>query len=86
MDHLRLDEARLVADSYFNSPFPYRDTMAALTERFGQSYKLALRRIAKVMDAPDIQRGDTAAFDKFTLQIRSLVGVLEIWAMKVRLN
>lgn len=77
MDHLRLDEARLVADSYLNSPFPYSDTMAALTERFGQPYKLALRRIAKVMDAPDIRRGDTAAFDKFALQIRSLVGMLE---------
>ncbi len=37
MDQLRLDEARLVADSYINSPFPYRDTMAALTERFGQA-------------------------------------------------
>ncbi|XP_067218788.1 uncharacterized protein [Chanodichthys erythropterus] len=77
MDHLRLDEARLVADSYLNSSFPYTDTMAALTERFGQPYKLALRRIAKVMDAPDIRRGDTAAFDKFALQIRSLVGMLE---------
>ncbi|RXN31317.1 hypothetical protein ROHU_017098 [Labeo rohita] len=33
MDHLRLDEACLVADSYLNSPFPYSDTMAALTER-----------------------------------------------------
>ncbi|RXN16330.1 guanine nucleotide-binding subunit alpha-12 isoform X2 [Labeo rohita] len=51
--------------------------MAALTERFGQPYKLALRRIAKVMDAPDIRRGDTASFDKFALQIRSLVGMLE---------
>ncbi|XP_067280639.1 uncharacterized protein [Pseudorasbora parva] len=77
MDHLRLDEARLVADSYLNSPFPYSATMAALTERFGQPYKLALRRISKVMDAPDIRRGDTAAFDKFALQIRSLVGMLE---------
>ncbi|RXN09555.1 guanine nucleotide-binding subunit alpha-12 isoform X2 [Labeo rohita] len=54
MDHLRLDEACLVADSYLNSPFPYSDTMAALTERFGQPYKLALRRNPKVMDAPDI--------------------------------
>lgn len=36
MDHLRSDKARLVADSYLNSPFLYTDTMAALTERFGQ--------------------------------------------------
>ncbi len=51
--------------------------MAALTERFGQPYKLALKRIEKVMDAPDIRQGDTAAFDRFALQIRSLVGMLE---------
>ncbi|KAL0153645.1 hypothetical protein M9458_051010 [Cirrhinus mrigala] len=88
MDHLRLDEARLVADSYLKSPFPYSDTTAALTERFGQPYKLALRRIAKVMDAPDIPRGDTASFDSLPcksdplssmpyLQVRSTK--LDLW-------
>lgn len=77
LDHLKLDEARLVADSYLNSPFPYSATMAALNERFGQPHKLALKKIAKVMDSPDIRRGDTEAFDKFALQIRALVGMLE---------
>nr|XP_055074008.1 uncharacterized protein LOC129453697 [Misgurnus anguillicaudatus] len=77
LDHLKLDEARLVADSYLNSPFPYSDTMTALNERFGQPHKLALKKIAKVMDSPDIRRGDTEAFDKFALQIRALVGMLE---------
>lgn len=77
LDHLKLDEARLVADSYLNSPFPYSDTMAALNERFGQPHKLALKKIAKVMDSPDIRRGDIEAFDKFALQIRALVGMLE---------
>ncbi|XP_026075540.1 uncharacterized protein LOC113054305 [Carassius auratus] len=77
LDHLRLDEACLVADSYLNSSFPYSDTIAALNERFGQPHKLALKKIAKVMDSPDIRRGDTEAFDNFALQIRALVGMLE---------
>ncbi|KAL0171399.1 hypothetical protein M9458_031710, partial [Cirrhinus mrigala] len=77
LDHLKLEEARLVADSYLNSSSPYSDTMAALNERFGQPHKLALKKIAKVMDSPDIRRGDTEAFDKFALHIRALVGMLE---------
>ncbi|KAG1926140.1 guanine nucleotide-binding protein G(I)/G(S)/G(O) subunit gamma-2 [Pimephales promelas] len=77
LDHLKLEEARLVADSYLNSPFPYSDTMAALNERFGQPHKLALKKIAKVMDSPDIRRGDNEAFDNFALHIRALVGMLE---------
>ncbi len=51
--------------------------MAALNERFGQPHKLALKKIAKVMDSPDIRRGDAEAFDKFALQKRALVGMLE---------
>ncbi|KAK3508410.1 hypothetical protein QTP70_028155, partial [Hemibagrus guttatus] len=74
LDHLRLDKAHLVADSYFNSSTPYSDTMAALNERFGQPRKLAFVKIARVMDSPDLRRGDTEAFDKFDLQIRALVG------------
>ncbi len=30
-----------------------------------------------MMDSPDIRQGDTEAFDKFALQIRALVGMLE---------
>ncbi|KAJ8016198.1 hypothetical protein DPEC_G00004700 [Dallia pectoralis] len=77
VDHLKLEEARLIADSYLNSPVPYSDTMAALTERFGQPHQIALRRISTVMDSPDIRRGDVAAFDRFALQVRSLVGMLQ---------
>ncbi|KAA8591960.1 hypothetical protein FQN60_017334 [Etheostoma spectabile] len=76
MDHLKLEEARLVADSFLNSPFPYSNTMAALNERYGQPHKLALKKIAQVMDSSDIRRGDTEAFERFALQIRALVGML----------
>ena len=40
LDHLKLDKARLVADAYLNSPTPYSDTMAALTDKFGQPQRL----------------------------------------------
>lgn len=77
VDHLKLEEASLIADSYLNSVTPYSDTMTALNERFGQPHQLALKRIAQVMDAPDIKRGDHESFQRFALQIRALVGMLE---------
>ncbi|XP_057688209.1 uncharacterized protein LOC130913548 [Corythoichthys intestinalis] len=77
VDHLRLEEARLIADAYLNSPTPYSDTMAALHEKFGQPHQLALRKIAAVLEAPEVKRGDIAAFQKFSLQIQSLVGLLQ---------
>uniref|UniRef100_A0AAV2L8F0 Gag protein n=1 Tax=Knipowitschia caucasica TaxID=637954 RepID=A0AAV2L8F0_KNICA len=51
--------------------------MAALTEKFGQPHQLALQKIAHVMDSPDIRRGDTEGFERFALQIRALVGMLQ---------
>ena len=77
VDHLRLDEAKLIADAYLNSPAPYTDTMAALHDKFGQPHQLALQKIAAVLEAPEIKRGDIGAFHKFSLQIQSLVGLLQ---------
>lgn len=77
VDHLKLDEARLIADAYLNSPKPYTDTMAALHDKFGQPHQLALRKIASVLDGPEIRRGDTVAFQRFSLQVQSLVGLLQ---------
>ncbi|RXN37457.1 guanine nucleotide-binding subunit alpha-12 isoform X2 [Labeo rohita] len=77
VDHLKLMEARLIADSFLNSPTPYSDTMAALTERFGRPHQLALSRIAAVMDSLDVQSGDNKAFECFALQIQALVGLLK---------
>ncbi|CAI5636866.1 unnamed protein product [Oreochromis niloticus] len=68
VDHLKLDEARLIADAYLNSSKPYTDTMAALHDKFGQPHQLALRKIASVLDGPEIRRGDTVAFQRFSLQ------------------
>lgn len=77
LDHLKLEEARLIADSFLNSPYPFSDTMAALNERYGQPHRLALQKIAQVMDSPDIKRGDAESFERFALLIQSLVGMLQ---------
>ncbi|XP_057695896.1 uncharacterized protein LOC130918045 [Corythoichthys intestinalis] len=77
VDHLKLEEAKLIADSYLNSPTPYSDTLLALNEKFGQPHKIALSKIASVLDSPDVRRGDIAAFERFALHVQSLVGLLK---------
>lgn len=66
-----------MADAYLNSATPYIDTMATLNKKFDQPHQLALNRIAAVMNAPDICRGDFEAFERFALQVRALVGMLK---------
>lgn len=77
MDHLKFEEALLIADSYSNSRYPYTHTMQALTELYGQPHQLALQRIAVMMDGPSIRSGDTRAFRLFALKVRALVGMLD---------
>lgn len=77
MDHLKFEEALLIADSYSNSLYPYSDTMASLIQHYGQPHQLALQRIAELMDGPTIRSGDSVGFRKFALRVRALVGMLE---------
>ncbi|CAI5677376.1 unnamed protein product [Oreochromis niloticus] len=70
VDHLHLEEARLIADAYLNSTTPFTDTMEALNDKFGQPHQIVLRHIAAMMDSPDIRRGDVSAFERFALQIQ----------------
>ncbi|XP_052399676.1 uncharacterized protein LOC127946899 [Carassius gibelio] len=76
-DHLKLEEALLVADSYSNSRFPFTNTMKALDKMYGQPHQLALQRIAELMDGANIRSGDVKAFRMFGLQVRSLVSMLQ---------
>ncbi|KAM9802571.1 uncharacterized protein ACBT44_014811 isoform 3-T4 [Syngnathus typhle] len=82
VDHLKLEDALLVADSYSNSDYPFSDTMAALNQQYGQPHQLALQRIAELMDGPNIQSGDVKSFRLFALNIRSLVSMLEQLGLK----
>lgn len=77
MDHLKLKESLLIADSYCHSQHPYTRTMAALDQQYGQPHQLALQRIAELMDGPSIASGDQKTFRLFALKVRSLVGTLE---------
>lgn len=76
-DHLKFEEALLIADSYSNSPYPYTDTMASLIKHYGQPHQLSLQRIAELMEEPTIRAGDTAGFRRFALRVRALVGMLQ---------
>lgn len=77
VDHLKYEEALLIAYSYTNSPQPYTETMASLTEHYGQPHQLALRKIAELMDAANITRGDMCGLKLFALKVRALVGMLD---------
>ncbi|KAJ8401528.1 hypothetical protein AAFF_G00378450 [Aldrovandia affinis] len=76
-DHLKHEEASLVADSYCNSRQPYTDTMLSLTKVYGQPHKLAVQSITELMDGPDVRSVDVKAFCLFALCVCSLVGMLE---------
>ncbi|XP_013856692.1 uncharacterized protein LOC106512669, partial [Austrofundulus limnaeus] len=77
VDHLKLEDALLIADSYSNSVSPYSDTMAALTAQYGQPHQLTLKRIAELMDGANVRDNDTASFRRFALKVRALVGMLD---------
>ncbi len=62
----------MIADAYLNSSIPFTDTMAVLHDKFGQPHQLALRKIASVLESPDIKRGDISAFQRFAITVQSL--------------
>lgn len=77
LEHLKFEDALLIADSYINSIRPYSDTMMSLAEQYGQPHQLALRRIADLMDEPTIRSHDASGFKGFALKVRALVGMLD---------
>ncbi|KAL0161429.1 hypothetical protein M9458_045154, partial [Cirrhinus mrigala] len=76
LEHLKLEEAQLIAESYSSSHHPYTNTMDALSQQYGQPHQLALQRIAELMDGPSIITGDIKTFRMYALRVRSLVGML----------
>ncbi|RXN33772.1 guanine nucleotide-binding subunit alpha-12 isoform X2 [Labeo rohita] len=76
VDHLKLEDTEMIADANLNFPTPFTDTMSAVHEKYGQPHQLALRRIASVIDSPDVRQGDIPAFQRSALQVQSLVGLL----------
>ncbi len=76
VDHLKLEEAKMIADANLNSPTHFTDIMSALCDQYGQPHQLALRRIASFLDSPDVRRGDIPVYQRFALQVQSLDGLL----------
>src|SRR4029434_1887408 len=74
---LKLEDALLIADSYCNSRYPYTNTMASLTELYGQPHRLALQRINTVLAESPVKSGDSRGFRLFALKVRALVGMLD---------
>ncbi|CAN9508074.1 unnamed protein product [Ophioblennius macclurei] len=77
LDHLHLEEAKLIADACIHSTTPFSDTMHALNKKLGRPHQLALRKIGVLTNSPDICQGDVAAFEWFSHQVQSLVGMLK---------
>ncbi|KAL1279515.1 hypothetical protein QQF64_026188 [Cirrhinus molitorella] len=76
LEHLKLEEAQLIAESYSSSRHPYTNTMDSLNQQYGQPHQLALQRIVELMDGPSISTGDIKTFRMYALRVRSLVGML----------
>lgn len=77
IEHLKFEEALLIAHSYSNYRYPYTYTMQSLSKHYGQPHQLALGRIEEMMDGPNIRSGDTQAFRRFAIRVRALVGMLD---------
>ncbi len=68
LDHLKFEDALLIADSYTNSKRPYSDTMASLAEQYGQPHQLALHHIADLMEGLSIRSHDTTGLRSLHLR------------------
>ncbi|XP_048863851.1 uncharacterized protein LOC125738694 [Brienomyrus brachyistius] len=62
--------------SYIRGTLKYSELLTFLMMHTGTKC-MALKKIASVMDSPDVRRGDAAAFERFVLQVQSLVGMLK---------
>lgn len=76
MEHLVLDEAKLIAQSCRHYVQPYTAAMQALQRQYGQPHQLAQSEIAAILNSPDLKSGDPKAFQSFALNVDLLVGML----------
>lgn len=76
-NHLKCEEALLVADSFISSIQPYTEAMKMLTSMYGQPDRIIIQQIRALVNGPDIQTGDKHAFLIFVLRVRSMVEMLK---------
>ncbi|KAK0150704.1 Filamentous hemagglutinin [Merluccius polli] len=73
VEHLVLDEARLIAQSCRHYAQPYTAAMQALQRQYGQPHQLVQ---SEILNSPDLKAGDSKAFQSFALSVDLLVGML----------
>lgn len=76
-NHLKCEEALLVANSFISSMQPYTEAMKMLTDMYGQPDRIIIQQIRALVNGPDIQTGDKHAFLIFVLRVRSMVEMLK---------
>lgn len=76
LEHLKLEEAQVIAESYSNSRHPYTNTMDALNQQYGQPHQLVLHCIVELIKGLRINTRDIKTFQMYALRARSLVGML----------
>lgn len=76
-NHLKCEEALLVANSFISSMQPYTEAMKVLTNMYGQPDRIIIQQVRALVNGPDIQTGDKHAFLIFVLRVRSMVEMLK---------
>ncbi|KAK7912857.1 hypothetical protein WMY93_013068 [Mugilogobius chulae] len=76
LEHLKLPEAQMIAQSCRHHPEPYTAAMQALQLQYGQPHQLAQSEIAAILTSPDIKIGDSISFQSFSLKVHLLVSML----------
>jgi hypothetical protein len=77
MEHLTLDEARLIAQTCRHYQQPYTAAMQVLQMQYRQPHQLAQSEIAAILNAHDIRGGDSKVFQSFALKVDLLVSMLK---------
>lgn len=76
VNHLKLEDALLFADSHSHSRSPFSNIMRALTDMYGQPHQLEVQQISYLMDGPNIKSESVKALKGFMLRVRAEVGML----------
>ena len=77
LDHLGFTKSVKLASSFMYSSTPYSQAISSLTERYGQPRQLVQTELGAIMSTPFIRHTDFESFDDFSLDVSSLVGMLQ---------
>ena len=75
-EHLKFEEATLVAEAHADSTRPYSKTMKALNEQFGRFQEVVKQSMTEIVRGPNISGEDTTELRKFALRVQTLVALL----------